>query len=306
MEAWAVPPDAVAGRAPLEAADEPLKPVMATAPLEAADVAPNAVVNPLGPRNVRAALLTARGLHAATDAYLVTLVRARRTGAFEAIYDRYHGPILAFCRRLLGDREEAADAAQHTFLAAYSAIVSSQKTIMLKAWLYTIARNRCYSVLRARREQATGELVEPVNDGLAAEVLRREDVRQLLRDLHRLPDDQRAALLLAELGSLSHQEVADVLGVPPGKVKALVFQARESLTGMRVARDTDCSVIREQLATLRGGALRRGNLRRHLLDCPGCQEFQNQLVHRGRRLSIVSAPTPYGRGDRPYPRANHR
>jgi RNA polymerase sigma factor (sigma-70 family) len=220
------------------------------------------------------------------------LVRARRTGAFEAIYDRYHGPILAFCRRLLGDPEEAADAAQHTFLAAYSAIVSSQKTILLKAWLFTIARNRCFSVLRSRRQQSIGELVEPVTDGLAAQVLRREDLRQLLRDLHRLPDDQRAALVLAELGSLSHQEIAGVLGVPSGKVKALVFQARESLTGMRVARDTDCSVIREQLATLRGGALRRGNLRRHLRDCPGCQEFQNQLVHRGRRLSIVPAQTP--------------
>jgi predicted anti-sigma-YlaC factor YlaD len=75
-------------------------------------------------------------------------------------------------------------------------------------------------------------------------------------------------------------------------VKALVFQARESLIAMRVARETDCSVIREQLATLRGGALRRGNLRRHLGDCPACREFRDQLAHRRDQLSAVSAPTP--------------
>jgi RNA polymerase sigma factor (sigma-70 family) len=261
MEAWALPRDAAPGIAPQEAA------------------------------KVRAALVSARGLHTATDAYLVTLVRARRTGSFEAIYDRYHGPIAAFCRHLLGDPEEAADAVQHTFLAAYSAIVSSSKPILLRAWLFTIARNRCYSVLRARRQQASGEPIEPVTEGLTTQVLRREDVRQLLRDLQRLPEDQRAALVMAELGSLSHHEIASVLGVQTGKVKALVFQARESLLAMRAARDTDCSVIRELLATQRGGALRRGNLRRHLRDCPGCREFRDQMARRPHRLSAVASPT---------------
>lgn len=237
---------------------------------------------------MRTALLTARGLHAATDAYLVSLVRAGRTGAFEAIYDRYHAPIRAFCRNLLGEPEEAADAVQHTFLAAYSAIVSSSKPILLRAWLFTIARNRCYSVLRARRQQATGKPIEPVSEGLAAQVLRREDVRQLLRDLQRLPEDQRASLVMAELGSLSHQEIAAVLEVPPPKVKALVFQARETLLAMRAARDTDCSVIREQLATQRGAALRRGNLRRHLRDCPGCREFRDQIAPPRKRLKVVA------------------
>jgi RNA polymerase sigma factor (sigma-70 family) len=258
MEAWAVPREAVPGRTPLEAA------------------------------KVRTALVTARGLQAATDPHLVTLVRAGRTGAFEAIYDRYHRPILSFCRHLLGDPEEAADAVQHTFLAAYSAIVSSSKPILLRAWLFTIARNRCYSVLRARRQQATGGQFEPVTEGLATQVIQREDLRQLLEDLQRLPEDQRAALVMAELGSLSHQEIANVLGVPPGKVKALVFQARESLLATRAARDTDCSVIREQLLTERGGALRRGNLRRHLRDCPGCRQFRDKVVSQRNRLNAVA------------------
>jgi RNA polymerase sigma factor (sigma-70 family) len=130
----------------------------------------------------------------ATDARLVALVREGNGAAFETIYDRYQGPILSFCRHVLGDPEEAADAVQHTFVAAYNAIVSSEKTILLRAWLFTIARNRCYSVLRARRDQPAAELVEPSTEGLASQVQHREDLRQLLADMRRLPDDQRAAV----------------------------------------------------------------------------------------------------------------
>jgi RNA polymerase sigma factor (sigma-70 family) len=261
MEACALPPDAATERTPQEAV------------------------------SVRTALWSAWGLRAATDARLVTLVREGRPAAFEAVYERYHRPILAFCRQLLRDPEEAADVAQHTFLAAYNTIISSERTILLRAWLFAIARNRCYSVLRARRLRATSEVVEPVTEGLTAQVLRREDLRQLLRDVGRLPEDQRTALVLAELGTLSHQEIALALRVPPNKVKALVFQARESLIAMQVARDTDCSEIRRQLATLRGAALRRGNLRHHLRDCVGCQEFRNQQLRRRGRLSVISSPS---------------
>lgn len=235
---------------------------------------------PQGAARAGTALLSARGIRAATDARLVSLMREGHPGGFEGIYDRYHQPIFAFCRHLLGDSDEAADAVQHTFLAAYNAIVSSRRTILLRAWLFTIARNRCYSILRARREQAPGDLFEPVTEGLATEVLRREDLRDLLRDLRRLPENQRTALVLAEFGTLSHRDIAQILGVPTSKVKALVFQARESLTAMRAAREIDCSVIRDQLATLRGGSRRRANVRRHLQDCPGCRAFCDQLARR--------------------------
>lgn len=250
------------------------------------DAAPE--VRPLDGPTVGTPLLSARWLRCAPDARLVSLVREGNAGAFEAIYDRYYRPILGFARHMLGDPEEAADVVQHTFLAAYSAIMSSRRTILLRAWLFTIARNRCYSVLRARREQTTHELVEPATEGPAAQVIRREDLRQLMCDLRRLPEDQRSALVLAELGTLTHQQIAAVLGVPPTKVKALVFQARESLTGMRVARDTDCSVIREELTTLHGRALRRGNVRRHLRDCPPCRQFYGQIAPRSDRLRVIT------------------
>src|SRR3954465_13987520 len=129
--------------------------------------------------------------------------------AFEAIYDRHHRGLIAFCRHMLRSREEAEDALQHTFAAAYRALTSGKgdPPAALKPWLYTIARNRCLTVLRARR---TREAVPDtpadgtVGDGLADAVQLRADLRDLVEDLHRLPDDQRAALVLFELGDHSH------------------------------------------------------------------------------------------------------
>src|SRR4051794_2274106 len=93
-------------------------------------------------------------------------------GAFAGGFERPSRPILSFCRHMLGSREEAEDAVQHTFAAAYSALLEDQREIRLKPWLYAIARNRCLSVLRARREQASDELeVETV--GLQEQVQRR-------------------------------------------------------------------------------------------------------------------------------------
>src|SRR5437588_1763899 len=226
-----------------------------------------------------------RALRMASDARLVALVRARNSVAFEALYDRYHRQILSFCRHMIGDPEEAADAAQHTFLAAYDAIVSSDKPILLRAWLFTIARNRCCSILRIRSQHPQGEPIEMPTEGLAAQVQWREELRELLADVQSLPHDQRAALILAELCTLSHQEIAAMLGVPAPKVKALVFQARESLLASRAARDIDCAEIRKQLANARGAALRRGSLRRHLRQCPGCRDYRIQVELQRRNLA---------------------
>src|ERR671921_25257 len=95
-----------------------------------------------------------RVLAALGDDRLVDQVRRGNDAAFEAIYDRYNRAILAFCRHMLASQEEAEDAVQHTFIQAYDSIHRGDRELKLKAWLYTIARNRCLSVLRARREQA--------------------------------------------------------------------------------------------------------------------------------------------------------
>ena len=193
---------------------------------------------------------------------------------------------------MLAGREDAEDAVQHAFLSAYRALTSSDKPIELRPWLFTIARNRCLSMLRARREQPGIEDLEPATEGLAAEVQRREDLRELLGDLRRLPDEQRAALVLAELGALDHDEIGQVLDCPKDKVKALVFQARSSLSASKQARETPCEEIREELATKRGGALRRSHLRRHLRDCSGCRDFRSEVDRQRKAMAVVLPVVP--------------
>ena len=227
-----------------------------------------------------------------SDDALVARVRAGDERAFELIFDRYHRSLLAFCRQMVASHEEAEDALQHTFMAAYRALGASDKPIHLKAWLFTIARNRCLSLLRARREQVVLDEGHAATDGLAADVDRRADLQGLLADLERLPDDQRAALVLFELGDHSPDEIAEVLGVRREKVKALVFQARESLASWRHARETPCVEIREALATLRGAALKRATLRRHVAHCEDCAAFEVEVRRQRAAMAALLPVVP--------------
>jgi RNA polymerase sigma factor (sigma-70 family) len=237
----------------------------------------------------RGPLRSKRLLALAGDERLVEQIRRGNELAFEVVFERHGAGILAFCRHMLGSREEAEDAVQHTFAAAFKDLQRAEKrTIALKAWLYTIARNRCVSVLRARREHAS-ELHDLPTDGLSEQVERRAELRQLLADVRELPEEQRAALLLAEAAGLSHAEVAQVLGCEVANVKGLVFRARTGLIERRTARETPCREIREQLATLHGGALRRNELRHHLRSCPGCSAYRDE-VRRQRQMLAVALP----------------
>jgi RNA polymerase sigma factor (sigma-70 family) len=230
-----------------------------------------------------------RVLSALPDARLVDHVRRGDAAAFEVLFDRHSPGVLAFCRHMLGSAHDAEDAVQQVFIAAHADLQRRmERDIHFKAWLYTIARNRCVSMLRARREQPSDD-VELVADRLSENVEQREDLRELLSDVRKLPEDQREALVLSEVGALSHVEVAQVIGCEVTKVKSLVFQARTALIDRRLARETPCAEIREQLATLRGGALRRSHLRHHLDACPGCTEYREQ-VRRQRQMLALALP----------------
>ena len=185
------------------------------------------------------------------DEALAALVARGDVAAFEALYDRHHPALLAFCRHMTGSREDGEDALQQTFLRAHRALLAGRAPDAVRPWLFAIARNRCRTLLAARRPAVTAEEVEVAFDGLADDVRRRADLRELVADLGRLPEDQRGALVLHELGDLSHSEIATVIGCAPEKVKALVFQARTTLVADREARATPCEEIRGQLETAR-------------------------------------------------------
>jgi RNA polymerase sigma factor (sigma-70 family) len=231
-----------------------------------------------------------------SESELLARVRSGDDAAFEALYDAYHRRLLAFCQHMLGSREEAEDALQHTFLAAYRALSAGYEVADLKPWLYTIARNRCLSVMRARRDEVELGDAVPAIEGLAMEVDQRADLRMLVRDVQRLPPDQRAALVLFEVGDHSHKEIAAVLGVRREKVKALVFQAREALMGWRTARETPCAHVREQLATLRGRALGRATIRRHVELCSGCADYEAAVRSQRAALAIALPVAPAAAG----------
>ena len=223
------------------------------------------------------------------DEFLVARLRAGDDAAFEAIYDRYARGVLAFCVHMLGNREAAEDALQLTFVSAFRALRGSDGEVSLRPWLYTIARNRCLSELRARRDVDIGDMAKdrPSWEGVADVVQRREDIREVLDDLQRLPADQRAALVLFELADHSHDEIAAVLGVRKEKVKALIFQAREGLARGRRAREHPCAEIRERLATMRGRVLPRSVARAHIDRCPGCAAFEREIRRQHAALALI-------------------
>ena len=121
---------------------------------------------------------------------------------------------------------------------------------------------------------------------------RREDLRELVAGIGRLPEDQRSALLLAELDDLSHQAIATIVGCEVSKVKALIYQARSALIADRDALGTPCQDIREQLSVAHGGELRRGPLRRHLKLCVGCRDFQLAVGAQRQSLGAVLPVLP--------------
>jgi RNA polymerase sigma factor (sigma-70 family) len=231
-------------------------------------------------------------LRLASDQRLAEHVNAGSERAFEVLYDRHHRGVLSFCRHMLGSHEEAEDALQHTFMAAYRDLRRSGPPAAVRPWLFVIARNRCISVLRARREHPAADVPERVTDHLATEVAAREELRAVLAAMARLPEDQRAALVLTELGDVSHDEIARILDCRREQVKSYVYQARATLATDRVAREMPCSDIRAQLADMRAGQLRRAPLRRHLHDCVGCREFRETLRVQRKRLGLLLPVVP--------------
>jgi RNA polymerase sigma factor (sigma-70 family) len=233
-----------------------------------------------------------RLLAIASDELLVRRVRAGSEAAFSVLYERHYRKLLSFCRHMLGSADEAEDAVQQAFVNALQDMQRHEKDLNFRPWLFRIARNLCISAMRARRHDVELTETEPSLVGLSQQVADRRELRELLRDLSRLPLEQREALVLAELHGNSHAEVAEILGCEREKVKSLVFQARNSLMRNREAREVSCDEIRRQLSVLRGGSLRRGVIRRHLKECEGCRRFHGEVKRQRQALALVLPVIP--------------
>jgi len=126
------------------------------------------------------------------------------------------------------------------------------------------------------------------------EAQRRDDLRRLVEDVGRLPEQQRSALLMREIDGMTYAELAAALDVTVPAVKSLLVRARVGLVEAIEARDADCAEIRaDLLRSYDRGVKASGRARRHMRSCHGCREYRGAL--RGMRRSFA-ALTPVGAG----------
>src|SRR3954447_19081215 len=172
-------------------------------------------------------------------------------GAFvEGLFAKHHGEIYAYLLRMLRDGELAADLTQDAFVKAYRNYDTLEKAENARAWLYQIAHRVALDELRRRKIVRflpwTGESrgAAPSAEHLAMELRLSGDLQ---RALDKIPERQRAALLLAELHDLTGLELAAALGVSHVAARALLTRARESLRqALTVEREADAA---EEAAT---------------------------------------------------------
>ena len=233
-----------------------------------------------------------------SDEQLVALFRAGSDEAFRTLYERYRQRLFAYVRQMLAghSRQDAEDVLQDVFVRAFGALRRDERDVNVRAWLYRVAHNRCIDHLRRPVpppsevfEMSRKPLLDPVD-----EAQRREDLRRLVADVGRLPEQQRSALLMREIDGMSYADLAAALGVTIPAIKSLLVRARVGLVEAQTARDTDCQEIRRDLMTAYDrGVKAPGRARKHMRECDGCREYRRGL--RGMRRSFA-ALTPVGAG----------
>lgn len=186
------------------------------------------------------------GEGAESDAYLVERALDGDIVGFEKLVTRYQNKIIGYVGRMLdGDREEAEDIAQETFIKAYRSLDSFRGQASFSTWLYKIATNLCIDRARTRkrRPQQAYSLDEPVDkeeDEGKREIadtryepgkgVEREEMRALVREtVAEMPEKMRQVLIMCDLQGMPYEDISAALDVPLGTVKSRLFHARADL-----------------------------------------------------------------------------
>src|SRR5579875_2469150 len=227
-----------------------------------------------------------------SDERLIALVRRGNPAAFEVLVSRYHSRLLAFCRHLLGSKEDAEDVLQDVLTAAYNAMVADERPINVRPWLYRIARNRCLNHLRRVQAIGVDSMDVHLSDhgaSTADKVHMAEEFRLLVGDIQTLPETQRTALVLREMDALSYEQIAEAMDTTVPSVKSLLVRARISLAEAAEARQLSCEEVRIELAEVAEGLRKRppAPVRRHLRSCSRCATFQSQLKQTSKALGLL-------------------
>lgn len=168
--------------------------------------------------------------------------------AFEILVNRYSQPLWLYVFQVLQNREDANDTMQQILIQVYRSLASLKDSSRFRAWLFTIARNKCqdqfrqkasipFSEIEARHrpEDEAGDIAFPlqlVRDPapLADEIIERQETRQLLEEaIATLPEQSRQVVLLRYTTDLSFAEIGKVLNLKENTVKTLFQRSKSQL-----------------------------------------------------------------------------
>jgi RNA polymerase sigma-70 factor, ECF subfamily len=191
------------------------------------------------------------------DPTLIQSAAAGDESSLAALYERYADVLFAFvCHRIAGERADAEDVFQETWLAALRSLASYRGQSAFFTWLCAIARNKIADAARRRRRHRTQSLDDLPESEIATlaeagplpdEILRREDVRlRVVRAMATLPDDYRIALTARYAGHCSVDEVARRLGKSLKATESVLSRARQALRDALVRAETEENHERER------------------------------------------------------------
>ncbi len=185
---------------------------------------------------------------------LKTIRRCKRgeEEAFAEILQRYRGPIYSLCFRMTRNAEDARDLAQEVFIKVFGLLDRFDEKYAFSSWLFRIATNHCIDHLRRNRlrflslDGVAGkdgeeyELQLPHKGPAPDTVLeRRQAVQRLQEVIAELPPHYKAVTLLRHDRHLSYEEIAEILDLPLGTVKARIHRARNLIQQMLKERSYD-------------------------------------------------------------------
>jgi RNA polymerase sigma factor (sigma-70 family) len=223
------------------------------------------------------------------DEALAGRAAAGNSAAFATLCERYHEPLLSYCRSILLNTEDAHDATQSALENALRALPRREPGRPLKPWLYRIAHNEAINIVRRRQPVASGIDTDDLLTvpGPEADAEQRTRLAQLVDDLRMLPERQRGALVMRELSGLSYDEIGLALGVSNEAARRAVFDARTALHDAVDGRATECTSVRRCLSDGDRRHLRARGVRAHLRSCDDCATFERAMGTRQADLHML-------------------
>lgn len=157
--------------------------------------------------------------------------------AYRALSERHMTALLRYATRLLGERTEAEDVTQEAFLRLWTTAATWKPDARVSTWLHRIAHNLCIDRIRRRRGNDTDTEIVDDQHQPSDLVMRRELALTVEQALLRLPERQRAAVVLVHYQGMTNPEAADVIGVGVEGVESLLARGRGGLRIMLAALD---------------------------------------------------------------------